>query len=190
MFVRSIQHQEATILDGDAESNAGMSETGNDQSVSANLGDNNAMVKDHGIRQYQDNLIQKVVILTGDPHSLPESFNHSKHTGTICLPEGSYELNLYNSMCDGCLQSSSSVEYGLYFNGGRPVRPTSSANFTDGLEVTQFVVTFFDIIAAASSASPSLSKAPSAFTLSPSVFPSFETNDIVSNILALQFYRN
>ena len=104
---------------------------------------------------------QTVVVATGGPYSYQEDFDPthmegSHHNATICLPEGTYEFIIYDSQWD------STHEYGLYFNGGRPVRPMSLGNFTEGLEITQFDVTLSDIITS-SGAAPSLSTAPTAF---------------------------
>ena len=98
---------------------------------------------------YDDNLYDDDDTSHGDDILFPSTRNlkedernkqRSKITGTkstiVCLPKGSYQFTI----------AENSNAFALYFANSRQVRPMSTSNYTDEIDVIAFEVTSFDIL--------------------------------------------
>jgi len=135
------------------------------------------------------------IIATGGPYDYFDTKSPSydpetsgRHIASMCLPEGSYKFLLKDVNGDGMCCDYGLGSYGLYFNGGRDVRPTSLADFV-AKEETQFQVTEEDVVLANTSTSPSVSLAPTV-TDHPSFVPSTTPTYIPDSLLSMQTVRS
>lgn len=119
------------------------------------------------------------LIRSGGPYSYIDymganNYTSPVYTSPVCLAEGNY--NFVMSDVNGICCESGLGQYSIYFNGGRSIRDSPGVFMTE--EITPFVVTSDDVLAALTTANSSQSWSPStSISLSPSLSSSVSVEE-------------